>query len=330
MSRNEEVASHLRTIAQLLYLDGAGKFRVDAYENAARAVETLSGPVEEAELSKIPGVGKSTATTVQQFLAKGQSMRMNDLGQRWPVEALTMTRVKGVGPKTAMKLHRDGIEDFDALVARAEAGSLVKKGESDDALIREVLYARDLGQGRAPYQTVKHIADWVAAEVSGLPGVLEATVCGSVRRKAATSKDVDLVVLVSEGANRDLVAGGFLALGDPINSGHAKASAYVTRLGRTMQVDVWMVDEWHHGAALVYATGSKAHCIALRARAQSRGKTLNEYGLFEDGCSVYHQPASEAGNTEEDVYRALDLPFIKPEDRTGDLPGRLNDENFHE
>lgn len=120
MGRNLEVAAHLRTIAQLLSLDGAGKFRIDAFENAARTVETLSGPIEDADLSKIHGIGKSTATTIQQFLATGQSMRLNDLGTRWPVEALTMTRVKGVGPKTAMRLHREGIANFDELVARAE------------------------------------------------------------------------------------------------------------------------------------------------------------------------------------------------------------------
>lgn len=320
MGRNQEVAQHLRTIAQLLSLDGAGKFRVDAYENAARAVETLGGPVEEADLSRIPGVGKSTATTVQQFLATGVSMRMQDLAQRWPVRALTMTRVKGIGVKTAMKLHMDGIADFDALAAMAEAGALMKKGERDDALIREVLYAKDLGEGRKPFDVAFALGNWAAAEVSKLAGVSSVTVCGSVRRGAATSKDVDLIVLLEPGANRDVIAGGFLALGDPINSGQAKASAYLTHQYQTMQADIWMVEEWHHGAALVYATGSKAHCIALRARAQTLGLTLNEYGLFPAGCPDFSDTTSLAGRTEAGVYDALGLPWIEPQDRTGDLP----------
>lgn len=320
MSRNQETAQHLRTIAQLLSLDGGGKFKVDAFENAARAVETMAGPVEQADLSKVPGVGKSTAEAIRQFVALGRTDRMDELAQRWPVGALTMTRVKGIGPKTAMKLHDQGIADFDALVARAEAGSLTKKGQRDDALIREVLYARDLKQGRRPHLIAKSIGEWAASEVAKLAGVRGVTVCGSVRRGAETSKDVDLIVLVEPGADRDAIAGGFLALGDPINSGRAKASAYLTHTYQTMQVDIWMVEEWYHGAALVYATGSKAHCIALRARAQGRGKTLNEYGLFPADCQDFTEENSLAGRTEGDVYEALGLPYVEPGDRTGDLP----------
>jgi DNA polymerase (family 10) len=62
------------------------------------------------------------------------------------------------------------------------------------------------------------------------------------------------------------------------------------------------------GAALQYFTGSKAHNVALRERAQRRGLKLNEYGVFrtEDGVKV-------AGATEEEVYGSLGLAFIPPE-----------------
>jgi len=319
MDRNVEVARHLRTIAQLLSLDGASKFRVDAFENAARILETRSVPVEDSVISGIQGIGKSTAEVIREFLDTGTSSRLKELGTRWPVDALTMTRVKGVGPKTAMRLHGEGISDFDALVARAEAGTLTKKGQRDEALIREVLYARDVGQGRVEHEIARHIGEWAAKEVGRIVGVAAVTVCGSVRRGAATSKDVDLIVLLGPGADRATVAAGFLALGDPINSGGSRASARLTKIGQTMQVDMWMVEEWHHGAALVYATGSKAHCIALRERAQGRGKTLNEYGLFPSDCQDFTEGNSLAGATEGDVYKALGLPYVEPESRTGIL-----------
>jgi DNA polymerase (family 10) len=71
-------------------------------------------------------------------------------------------------------------------------------------------------------------------------------------------------------------------------------------------VDLRVVPRASYGAALLYFTGSKAHNIALRARAVSRGLKLSEYGLFKGRRPV-------AGRTEQEVYRALRLPYIEPE-----------------
>ncbi len=64
------------------------------------------------------------------------------------------------------------------------------------------------------------------------------------------------------------------------------------------------------GAAMQYFTGSKAHNIALRDRAMSRGFKLNEYGLFRTADDV-----RVAAEREEDIYAALGLDWIAPEMR---------------
>jgi len=73
-----------------------------------------------------------------------------------------------------------------------------------------------------------------------------------------------------------------------------------------LQVDLRVVPLKSFGAALAYFTGSKPHNVHLRRIAQDRGLLLNEYGLFRGGAAV-------AGRTEEDIYRALELPLIPPE-----------------
>jgi len=78
------------------------------------------------------------------------------------------------------------------------------------------------------------------------------------------------------------------------------------RLDIGMDLDVRVVPKESLGAALVYFTGSKAHNVALRRRAQTRGLKLNEYGVFRGRRRI-------AGRTEEDVYAALDLPNVPPE-----------------
>src|SRR5260370_41500234 len=64
-------------------------------------------------------------------------------------------------------------------------------------------------------------------------------------------------------------------------------------------------DAW--GSALVWHTGSEAHLTRLQGLADRRGLHLAADGVRRlDGRRV-------AGRSEEDVYRALDLPWIAPE-----------------
>jgi DNA polymerase (family 10) len=87
------------------------------------------------------------------------------------------------------------------------------------------------------------------------------------------------------------------------------------RLASGVQVDFRFVEADDFGAALMYFTGSKAHNITLRKRAQKGDLKLNEYGLFRGEKRI-------AGRTEEEVFRALGLAWIPPEMREehGKLP----------
>ncbi len=90
-----------------------------------------------------------------------------------------------------------------------------------------------------------------------------------------------------------------------VSSGETKTTV---ALKDGLQVDLRVVPRASFGAALAYFTGSKAHNIHLRRIAQERGLLLNEYALFRGESIV-------AGKTEEQVYRALKLPWIAPEMR---------------
>ena len=73
-----------------------------------------------------------------------------------------------------------------------------------------------------------------------------------------------------------------------------------------LQVDLRVVPDRSYGAALHYFTGSKAHNIAIRRLGQARGLKINEYGVFRGRKRI-------AGETEEEVYGSVDLPYIAPE-----------------
>lgn len=310
MSRNQEVAAHLRTIAQVMGLEKTARFKIVAFENAAKTVETLSGPIEGANLAAIPGIGDSIATTIRQFLATGVSMRFQDLGTRWPLEALTMTKVDTIGPVTAMKLHSQGIKNFDELVAAGAAGQLNEK------LAKAVRFAAAYNVGRIPREVAEAASIFVTRELFKIPGISAVQVCGSVRRKAETSKDVDVVATLLPGADKEKVLEAFCKLGEKLDG----RSIRIAVSGAFVQVDLWIVEDWHFGAAVVYATGSKDHCVALRTLAKSKGLTLNEYGLFKAGEPDFVRENQTAPSTTEvEVYESLGLRYFDPEERNGDL-----------
>lgn len=61
-----------------------------------------------------------------------------------------------------------------------------------------------------------------------------------------------------------------------------------------------------YGAALHYFTGSKPHNIAVRLLGVKQHLKINEYGVFRGTRQI-------GGRTEEEVFRAVGLPFIPPE-----------------
>src|SRR6266550_2531125 len=71
----EEIAGVLEQIATLLELKNENPFKIRAYTNAARAIETFGGTVanfqDEEALSKIPGIGKSIALKIKELAATG-------------------------------------------------------------------------------------------------------------------------------------------------------------------------------------------------------------------------------------------------------------------
>jgi DNA polymerase (family 10) len=73
-----------------------------------------------------------------------------------------------------------------------------------------------------------------------------------------------------------------------------------------LQVDLRVVPEESYGAALQYFTGSKAHNIAVRSLAIKKGLKINEYGVFRGETRI-------AGQTEEEVYAQVGLPYFEPE-----------------
>ena len=151
--------------------------------------------------------------------------------------------------------------------------------------------------------------------------MIRAEVCGSLRRRAETIGDLDILF---SSKHAPAVLDAFVKLpqvATVLAHGPTKASV---RLADGVQCDLRGVDDTQYPFALHYFTGSKAHNIAMRKRAIARGLTLNEYALTgPDGPIPCEDEAA--------LFEALGLAYIPPELRedTGEIEaaqaGRLPD-----
>ena len=313
---NAEIAAQLEKLADLLDIKGANPFRIRAYRRAARLVQELPRSVAEMvaageDLDRLPGIGADLAGKIA-ALARGEELPLlRGLEQEMPAGVVALLALPGLGPKRVQALHTAlGIDSRAALAAAARAGRLRDVPGFGPGTEQKILRALEAGAGLAP-RTLLASAEQVAAPLlawlRATPGVTQAEIAGSFRRRRETVGDLDIVVATeAAGAAMDRFT-GYGSVARVLARGPTRATV---ELRGGLQVDLRVVPEESFGAALCYFTGSKTHNIALRQIAVGRGYKLNEYGLFKGTRRL-------AGATEAEVYQRLDLPLIPPELREG-------------
>jgi DNA polymerase (family 10) len=321
---NDQVEQVLQEYADLLSIVGDDPFKPRAYEKAARAVGGYADDVSTLDahgVLAIPGVGKSIAAKVTEFLRDGTFEELEALRAQVPDGVRAMTAIPGFGPKKAMAAYRElGIDSVDGLVAAAEEGRLAAmKGFSRTTERNVVEAVRRLraSEGRVQVNEALEVAEDLLDRLREIPGVRRAAYAGSLRRMAETIGDVDLLV-ASERPERVMDAFvGYGTVARVLAHGPTKSSIVTTG---GLQVDLRVIELAAWGAAMIYFTGSKAHNIRIREMAVRKKLKLNEYGLFRAAGGDLL-----AADTEEAVYERLGLPFIEPtlrEDR-GEIEAAL-------
>ena len=307
---NPGVARVLNEIADLLELKGENPFRVRAYRTGAQVV--ADSPVRVADLDvpallEITGIGKDLAARITDIAATGTTPIRDELLQHFPPTILDVMRLQGIGPKTVAMLYQTlNVRSLDDLEAAAKAGAirgLKGMGARKEALILTAIAERRKHAGRHLIGPATETAEALVAWLRDAAPDATYDVVGSLRRGCETTGDIDILASGAPAAllehfTRYRHVERILAVGD------SKASVL---LASQMQADLRLVPPESRGAALQYFTGSKAHNIALRQRALSRGFTLNEYALANAATGE-----RAAGDTEEGLYAALGLPWIDP------------------
>lgn len=326
---NEEVEALLQEYADLIAITGGDAFKARAYEKAARAIGGHPADVSHldvAGLKEIPGVGKSIAEKVAEYLRTGHVTVVEETRARIPAGVRQLITIPTLGPKKAMALYEDlhisSVEELADAIKAEKLRDLKGFGEkTEENILHGIALMQQAGE-RILLSAATEAAEDIVSELSGITGCEQCAYAGSLRRMKETIGDIDVLVAAAGRSAPFMDALTELpSTAEVIAHGQKKTSI---RTVKGVQVDLRVVRPEAWGGGMQYFTGSKAHNIRTRTIAVRLGLKLSEYGLFEadEGGRLV------ASRSEDEVYARLGLPWIPPtlrEDR-GEIEAGLRGE----
>ncbi len=307
------IAQLLHDMGTLLELKGENPFRVRAYYNAARTIETTTADLQALfkakKLSTLKGIGKGIAEIIAEYITTGEVAEYKALKESVPPGLVEMLEIQGLGPKKVMTIYTQlGISTLGELEYACQENRLVTlEGfgqKTQEKILQGILYRKKNAQLYLYPEAFTHATPLFEA-LAGHKAVLRTSLGGSLRRRKEVVKDIDLLASSNEPhavmeffTTRPEVA-------KVLQRGETKSSVL---LEAGIQADLRIVTDTEYPYALHHFTGSKEHNTVMRRLAKSFSLTMNEYGLF-------HEETQEriVCKDETDIFQALGLHYIPPE-----------------
>jgi DNA polymerase (family 10) len=325
---NSEIAAAFDELGDLYELDGASIHRVVAYRNGAKAVREASGAVArlaaEGRATQLPGIGATLQEKIVALTTTGEIPALEKLRAKFPPGLVEMTKLPGLGPKRARRLHEElGIDSLESLTQAATRGRISElKGfgdKAEQALVEAVAAYTQAGPAqRIVLNRALAVGEELLSEIRAHPATERVEIAGSARRMTETVKDLDIVASATDPR---ALAESVAALPQVEAASTPGTNAVRIRTHSAINVDVRVVEPDQFGNVLQHLTGSKEHNMALRDFAVRRGVHVSEYGVLDDSTGITHRCA-----TEQEVYALLGMAYIEPELREdrGELEAALN------
>ena len=309
---NAQIAAAFKEIANRLEILGENPFRVRSYRKAARICGDMPAALadmlaRDEDLTKIDGIGKSTAEKIAELVGTGTCATLGELRIKLPATLTELLTIESLGPKKVKLLYEQvGVAGVEDLARAARDGKLETLPGFGTKSVEKILAGIDRyrrAAGRFLLSRGIATAERIIGQLADLAERID--YAGSTRRGKETIGDVDILAVSADGG---AIMDRFVAMDDVeevIARGRTKCSV---RLSDGLQVDLRVVPAESFGAAMHYFTGSKEHNVAVRDRAKHRGLKVNEYGVFKGEAEQRVGGAEEA-----DVFEAVGLPYIEPE-----------------
>jgi len=326
---NAEFVQLLKQAADALEIEKVN-WKPRAYRKAAHGIENLQAPLNQIykegglkALEKIPGVGPSIALHIEEYLKFGKVKKWETLFKKVPKSSTELLNIQGLGPSRIKILEEElGVRSV-AQLKRALKQKKLRKIPSLGAKLEENLtksldeYSK--GHGRMLLSVATYLSQDIIEYLNEAADVEKVLAAGSLRRGCSTIGDIDILAQSKNPQAAIDIFGKMPSVSRVLARGPTKISVM---LKNGVQVDLRILPPESYGAALVYFTGSKAHCIELRKIAIKKNYKLSEYGIYNKTTNRRF-----SSKTETEVYNRLGLEFIPPQLREmrGEIPAAQKD-----
>lgn len=320
MLEKSEIAETLENIATLLELKGENPFKVRAYQNGARKLETLEEDLDtliaEDRLGSVSGFGDALVQKITELRLTGRLEFFESLKASVEPGLVVLLEVPGLGAKKIKALRETlgiaSIEDLKKACEEGRVAALKGFGKKSEEKMLQGIANREAYGKRHLWWDAFVVAEPILRGLLALPQVAQASHAGSLRRKRETVGDLDFIVGSDE---PEPIMSWFVAqpnVKEVTARGETKSSV---RFENGLQADLRVVPPGQFAFARHHFTGSKEHNVAMRQRALARGYSLSEWGLKPVGAESFAE--GRQLESEEALFASLGLNYIPPELREG-------------
>src|SRR5258708_18408508 len=186
-----QIAEVLQEIATLLELKDENPFKIRAYANAARSLETFGGNLadlqDEEALAKIPGIGKAIAAKIKELAGTGKLKYLEELRAEFPAAILELFSISGLGAKKIKalyeQLHISSIEQLREACESGRVAQLPGFGETTQTKISAAIEQRAKHSGYFQFGQIAAEAESLRADLAVHNDALPVDVAVSSRRR---------------------------------------------------------------------------------------------------------------------------------------------------
>ena len=308
---NKGVGAILQEVAIFLELKGENPFKVKAYSNAARTIETLEEDLGEVvragRLKEIKGIGETLAQHITELVTTERLQFHEDLKTSIPTGHLQMLKIPGLGPKKIRAIYdRLDVKTIGELEYACLENRLVDLqgfGQKSQEKILQGIQQVKKYQGQYLYGEVIEPAQEILKKILAHPSVIRGNIAGSLRRRMEVVRNINLV-LSTPRPQEVLNAFSKLPEVETIPFKNKSSGRYVLSSG--WEVDLRITPDQIFPYSLFCFTGSLAHWNSMSERAKVMGLNLSEEGLRRNGRLI-------SCKEEEGIFDQLGLDGIPPE-----------------
>lgn len=298
---NKPIARTLRLLSQLMELHDENPFKIKSIVNAAFKVDKLPYKIfgkSLAEMEKIDGIGKSTATKIAELLETGDITELKELLKATPEGVVEMLGIKGIGPKKiAIIWHDLGIENIGELYYACNENRLIEaKGfglKTQEDIVKAIEF-KMASNGKFLYSQTEPMANEIYQRIKDIFPDAFVKFTGEYRRCCEIISELGILIgTLSSQVGLDAIMGTEI-LQDMTLNGHEINGKTANGLG----VNIKVVNNKFFYHELFMRTGSEDHVKAV----------------LEKITENIEEPENE-----EMIYRKAGLDWMPPELREGDI-----------